>query len=384
MRRSAKQPEVLVVQQLLKNFRVPLHDGVRQTLATKGVDYRLVYSAAQGDEVTKGDCLNTEPGSGYQKIPLRHVGSFVWQHPPRWRHAAAIVVEQANKHLFNWYLLLNLWLLPRWCWPGRRKPQLIFWGHGYNHQRPYGFGEWVKKLQLKCPSAWLSYTSGVTHYLQQQGVAPERITTLHNSLDNQHFGCQVQLLRQQYKPDLPQTAKMRPLVLLFCGALYHDKQIPLLLQVARQLVESHVVSSLIVVGDGPLRTLLTSSNEPWLDYRGACFAEDKALAFAQADLVLNPGLVGLAILDAFAAGLPFITTDYPGHSPEISYLQSGVNGFMLPMDSIAITQAISALQQNPAQLAKLAQGARDSAELYTMSSMVSNFSRGVLQSVHND
>lgn len=382
MQTPSKPPEVLVVQQVLKNFRQPLHDGVSQTLAAAGLCYRLFYSAAQGPEISKGDCINTVLGGCYQLIPVRRFGPWVWQHPPRWRFAAAIVVEQANKHLFNWYILLNLWLLPRCCWPGGRKPKLIFWGHGYNHQRPHGFGEWLKKRLLKSPAAWLSYTASVTRYLQQHGVAPERITTLNNSLDHQAFGQQVRLLRQQLKAALP-PAQQRPLVLLFCGALYQHKQIPFMLSVARQLAEVGVISSLIVLGDGPLQTLVTASAAPWLDYRGACFAEDKIRAYAEADLVFNPGLVGLAILDAFAAGLPFVTTNFTGHSPEISYLQSGVNGLMLSMDANAIVQAIRELQQNPALLASLAQGASDSAQLYSMSAMIRNFSQGILTSLQD-
>lgn len=372
--------EVLVVQQLLKNFRLPLHDGVYQQLAQQGIRYRLVFSAPYGAEISKGDCLAEAPAAWYQLIRLRKFGPVVWQQPPGWRQARVIVVEQANKHLFNWWLLLNLTLLPNRCWPDGHKPKLVFWGHGFNHQHRGGIGEWLKRQLLRYPAHWLSYTQSVSQYLQQQGVAAERITTLNNSLDNQQFGEQVLALRAQL-PHSALTAKqpLRPLVLLFCGALYQDKQLPLLLAVCAQAVAEGIVGKLIVVGDGPLRTLLTTAAPAWLDYRGACFGDDKVQAFAEADLVFNPGLVGLAILDAFAAALPFITTDFAGHSPEISYLQHQVNGLLLPMQPQALIAALRALQQDPSWLAALAHGARQSAELYSMAAMVANFSRGVTQ-----
>jgi glycosyltransferase involved in cell wall biosynthesis len=373
-------PEVLVVQQLLKNFRLPLHDGVYQQLAQQGIRYRLVFSAPHGAEISKGDCLTVAPAPWYQLIRLRKLGPVIWQQPPRWRQARVIVVEQANKHLFNWWLLLNLTLLPNRCWPNRQKPSLVFWGHGFNHQRPGGIGEWLKRQLLRYPAHWLSYTQSVSLYLQQQGVAAERITTLNNSLDNQQFGEQVLALRRQFPSRcLTASPPARPLVLLFCGALYQDKQLPLLLEVCAHAVAEGIVAKLIVVGDGPLRTLLTTAAPVWLDYRGACFADDKVQAFAEADLVFNPGLVGLAILDAFAAALPFITTDFAGHSPEISYLQHQVNGLLLPMQPQALLEALRALQQDPTRLAALAQGASQSAELYSMAAMVANFSRGVTQ-----
>ncbi len=380
-------PKVIVVQQRLKNFRLPLHDGVRQQLGSQGVDYQLVFSAPQGTEISKGDCLTQAPAAGYYPVPIRQWGPLVWQHPAGWRSARVIVVEQANKHLFNWYLLLNLALLPACCWPQRRKPVLVFWGHGFNHQRRHGLGEWLKRQLLKYPTGWLSYTATVTDYLRQQGVPDSRITTLNNSVANQQFGQQVRRLRAQWQPapptkqtDSPVSATApKPLVLLFCGALYQDKQLPLLLSVTAALVDAGVVAKLIVLGDGPLRPLLTAMAYPWLDYRGACFADDKAQAFAEADLVFNPGLVGLAILDAFAAGLPFITTDFAGHSPEISYLQHQVNGLMLPMQPESLVSAIAELAKAPATLAALAEGASRSAEKYSMTAMVENFSRGVLQ-----
>ncbi len=372
--------EVLVVQQLLKNFRLPLHDGVYQQLAQQGIRYRLVFSAPQGAEISKGDCLASAPAPWYQLIRLRQLGPVVWQQPPGWRQARVIVVEQANKHLFNWWLLLNLTLLPKRCWPHGDKPRLVFWGHGFNHQRRGGFGEWLKRQLLRYPAHWLSYTQSVSAYLQQQGVAAERITTLNNSLDNQKFGEQVLALRAQLQSSaLTARLPARPLVLLFCGALYHDKQLPLLLEVCAQAVAEGIVGKLIVVGDGPLRTLFTTAAPAWLDYRGACFADDKVQAFAEADLVFNPGLVGLAILDAFAAALPFITTDFAGHSPEISYLQHQVNGLLLPMQPQVLVAALRSLQQEPTLLAALADGARHSAQHYSMAAMVAHFSQGVTQ-----
>jgi L-malate glycosyltransferase len=39
--------------------------------------------------------------------------------------------------------------------------------------------------------------------------------------------------------------------------------------------------------------------------------------------MLMPGLVGLAVLDAFADGIPRVTTVIEYHSPEIEYLVPG-------------------------------------------------------------
>lgn len=380
------RPEVLVIQQQLKQYRLGLHQGLAEQLAAAGVRYRCAFSLPSHAEQQKGDNLLAPVAAWSDCISSWQWRGLVWQCPSRWRHARVIVVEQANKHLFNWWLLLQLALLPKWCWPQQRKPTLLFWGHGYNHQRPTGFGEWLKKRCLGLPTAWLSYTESVTAYLISAGVPAARITTLHNSLDTRDFAAQVALFRQQKFAAEPasymakqQQQRPAPLVLLFCGSLYAEKQLPLLLAVTEALVDDGVVAKLIIVGDGPERTLVTDPPRAWLDYRGACFGMDKARAYAEADLVFNPGLVGLAILDAFAAGLPMITTDFPGHSPEISYLRHEYNGLQLPMQRESLIRAITKLQQEPAKLRNLSAQAKASASHYSLENMVQNFARAVLQ-----
>ena len=44
-------------------------------------------------------------------------------------------------------------------------------------------------------------------------------------------------------------------------------------------------------------------------------------ALSRANLMLIPGLVGLAVVDSFAAQCPVVTTDFRGHSPEFEYIE---------------------------------------------------------------
>ena len=100
-------------------------------------------------------------------------------------------------------------------------------------------------------------------------------------------------------------------------------------------------------------------------------------------LILMPGLVGLAVIDSFVAGLPIVTTDLSYHSPEIEYLRSGENGVMVaPADDPAAYAAeVSALLLDGDRLQHLRKGCAMSAERYSMSQMVERFASGIREAL---
>lgn len=371
------QKSVLIVQQVLKQYRFELFEQLAQQLAADGIQLTLCFSLPQGDELAKADNIVSPPGPYAKQVSINTFGPLVWQSVPDVGSFDLVIVEQANRHLLNYLLLL------RRAW--KQTPKVIFWGHGFNHQALPGLWssikQQVKKAQLSVADGFFAYTQQVATYAMHQGIGAERITVLNNSIDTSAFCNQVQRLRQQRAA----RSKQRP-TLLFCGALYPDKQIGLLLQTAQQLARQQYIGKLIVLGDGPDKPLIDAALKAqdqaaqpsaWLDYRGACFGEDKAAAYAEADLVLNPGLVGLAILDAFAAGLPLVTTHFRGHSPEISYLEHGVNGLMV--EASQLSESLMQLLQAPQQLQVLADGAAQSSLKYRLESMVQAFASGVRQ-----
>jgi glycosyltransferase involved in cell wall biosynthesis len=91
-----------------------------------------------------------------------------------------------------------------------------------------------------------------------------------------------------------------------------------------------------------------------------------------------PGLVGLAILDAFTASLPMATTDVPIHSPEIEYLEGGRNGLVTEHNVEAYAQAMVSLLSDRNRLKALQEGAASSGRIYTIENMVERFRRGIV------
>ena len=136
---------------------------------------------------------------------------------------------------------------------------------------------------------------------------------------------------------------------------------------------------LLIVGAGPDAQWLAKAAESrsYLRLAGALFGDDKAISFRLATVLLNPGLVGLGILDAFAAGLPFITTQAARHSPEIEYLEAGNNGLIIDGDAEAFAAAAKSLLDDEPRRNALSAGAQATASRFTIDNMVANIARGI-------
>jgi glycosyltransferase involved in cell wall biosynthesis len=143
---------------------------------------------------------------------------------------------------------------------------------------------------------------------------------------------------------------------------------------------------IIFVGAGTEAALVKQAAErhSWIRYVGPKFDYDKVPYFLLSKLSLMPGLVGLGILDAFALGVPLVTTALPYHSPEIEYLQDGVNGVVVPQaeSATAYGETVTELLRDEGRRQLLVAGGRASAEVYTIENMVERFATGVGQALH--
>jgi glycosyltransferase involved in cell wall biosynthesis len=72
-----------------------------------------------------------------------------------------------------------------------------------------------------------------------------------------------------------------------------------------------------------------------------------------------------------------VTTNYPYHSPEIAYLQSGFNGIQTEDNVESFSNAAVTLLNDEAALETLRQGCMVSANQYTLENMVENFAQGI-------
>ena len=168
---------------------------------------------------------------------------------------------------------------------------------------------------------------------------------------------------------------------LYCGGMYNEKRLDFLLESCKKIKNEISSFEMLFLGAGPddYKVKTAANEQEWIYYFGTKFNDEKVPFFKIADVFLMPGLVGLAILDSFSMQTPIITTDYPFHSPEIEYLENGINGLMVGNTLEEYTKSVIDLLNNSERLKKLKENCRKSSELYTIETMVSNFQNGILK-----
>ncbi|WP_426991302.1 glycosyltransferase family 4 protein [Methylomonas sp. CM2] len=213
------------------------------------------------------------------------------------------------------------------------------------------------------------------------GYPAERITVLDNAIDNERFeadlaGISDDRLREvRVELGIGDTSRVG----LYCGSLYPDKRLDYLVAAADRIRESIPDFQVVIIGDGPSAADIQAAAEsrPWLHWRGVRKGVEKAAYYRLADVILNPGLVGLHVLDAFCAGLPMVTTSDARHSPEIAYLKDGENGLVVNGASDAYADAIVTLLGDSEAYQRIRANALAAARRYTLTNMIDHFVDGM-------
>ena len=367
---------VCLVQGMAKQYRKPFFDGLYEQLKDAGVCLRVVYSDPNPREARRGDNIDLPETYG-RKVPRLWLANERLLFQPLFREigqADLVIVDHANKYLMTYPLLLASRL-------GLKK--VAFWGHGRNRQAsPSGASEWLKRRLIGAVDWWFAYTDGVARYVADCGFPVDRITSVHNSVDLSAFREQLAGVGATELEALRQFLGILPgaRVALYCGGLHADKRLAFFVDAAVAIRQRLPDFRLIVVGAGAEEGLIKSAAEKyeWLQYVGPKFGQGKAAYFHLAEVFLCPGLVGLGILDAFAAGLPLVTSDLPIHSPEIEYLENGKNGLVTACDPEAYAEAVVSLLQDRVALSTMQSEARTASGSYSLEQMVINFRDGVL------
>lgn len=362
---------VLIVQRRLTHYRVPLFEKMRDKLNSLEIQLDVLYGQSRTEELKKNDLGKLAWGTN---IPTYYFfdEKVCWQ--PIHRYAKdydLVIVTQENSLLANHLLLIN---------PTVEK--LAFWGHGGNLQssKPNGFRERYKEWTSRKVDWWFAYTQLSADLVSRTGFPESKITILNNAIDTSELIAFKESVEQYELESLRKEMGLQDSkVGLFLGSLHKNKRLEFMLEAAEKIYSSDPSFRLLVIGDGPERETVKSweRSRDWIRWCGPLFGRDKIRHALLADIIVNPGLVGLGILDSFVCGVPMITTACGLHSPEISYLQDGYNGAIAEDSVGAFVERSLELLEDDEALGNLAEGCIESARHYTIEGMAERFVSGI-------
>jgi len=372
-------PCVVIFQRRLPAYRVALFSKLREQLAHRGVKLKVVYGPPEKNERIRNDTGNLSWGI---EVPTHylHFGKTwaVWHKLPRdlFLSADLVILPQENRVLANYPVFLAR---------RRKRRPVAYWGHGANFQRnPESLNERIKAWLSVQVDWWFAYTSLSAVRVSATGLPTDRITCLNNAVDVEQLALWREGIRAVDREQL--LAKLGfsgRCVGIFLGSLTEEKRLGFLFAAADGIRKKIDDFELLLIGDGVERDFVRSevARRPWCRWVGARQREEKVLHLSLGKLLLNPGMVGLGVLDSFAMGLPMVTTDCGLHSPEIAYLVHDRNGLMTENRIEAFVAAVVGLLNSEDRRATMAEGCRADVHRYTLDNMVAAYVDGICKAL---
>lgn len=364
--------QLLVIQRRMTHYRVPFFNALREKCHEQGIRLRVAHGIGTDSEARKDDSATLQWA---EQLKTRYFfgDRLCWQ---PFRHllpgADMVVVTQENKLINNLYTQY-----------ADRSIRFGYWGHGANLQGAQNsFRERYKRVSVARADWWFAYTEMSVPLVKQSGFPPQRITVLNNSIDLSKMAHDSSSVSEAERMQLrTQVGLSGHRIAAYVGSLYAEKRVEFMLEAARKIRGNIPDFEFIIIGTGPQKDIVENfcRDNPWVKYVGAQKGRNKVALLSLAKLMINPGLVGLGILDSFICGLPLITTDCGLHSPEIAYLNNGVNGVMTAnvMDEYVAT--VTRLLNDDELIKNLRNGCITSAKYYSIDNMATNFVDGALR-----
>jgi L-malate glycosyltransferase len=373
------KPVVAIYQMRLFHYRVSLFERMRELALEHGIDMHVICGQASRNARARND-EGSLPWTDKVKnwyFPVSELKDLCWQPTPsHLKRSDLVILMQENRLLSNYP-----WLLKRRL----GGPKVAYWGHGRDVQADNlnSFQNRFKAALAGFVDWYFAYTDFTRAILLQDGFPEERITVINNAIDTHSLRRDIEnapedmLTRIRQELDLPKNG----LLALYCGSLYPNKMLPLLVEACSLVQAKNPSFRLVIIGDGPSAPQLSQliAGKAWTRWVGTKRGTEKAAYFRLANMMVNPGGVGLHVLDAFTAGVPLLTTRNARHGPEIAYLKNERNGIITESNPIAFAQAIEKLVMDPKGLAEFVRAAREDSYAYSIEDMVTRFVVGMVQ-----
>ena len=374
-----KKPKVVIVVDGMSHYREAFFTMLQVNLLKAGVQLELIY----GIGTKRHNIAGIIHWAHERKLQM--IGPFLWLPVLRdTRSADLVILPQVLKHLHIYPILLRR---------AMGKQRVALWGHGkvFSALPESKIVSFVKRLVSRHCDWWFAYTARSARVVRDEiGFPPNRITVVNNAVDTKALtSARERLTDAEIDAFRIQLGIATTNVGIFVGGMYHShhhtKRLPFLIQACIEIHKQRPDFEMIFIGGGPEQGVVEEAaiQHPWMHYYGIKKGPEAVPYWALAKVCLNPGLVGLGILDCLALGVPMVTSEIPYHSPEIEYLSPGVNGIMVNDENdprIFAQAAISLLDDNATRL-RLAEAGKKDVNNLTNEAMVANFVTGILSAL---
>jgi glycosyltransferase involved in cell wall biosynthesis len=233
----------------------------------------------------------------------------------------------------------------------RKKIPLVMKFHGddariYPFKNPFNHA--LTRLMIKRADHIITSSEEIRQILLGIGADPTRATCIHTGVDSDFFspGSQGQARAML---DLPESGT----IFIFVGRLHPWKGIPEIISTAEKCPHLlFVLAGPGTIPDHPENCIFT----------GPLVPEKVRVWLRAADCMILPThteAVPASVMEAFACGIPAITTDVGG-CPEI--VKPGINGLMVPVCNVpALCDAVAWMSTHPAEREEMGKNARGTA-----------------------
>jgi glycosyltransferase involved in cell wall biosynthesis len=373
-RQHSDPTRVLIVKSNLEPFRIPFYGGLEKRLAKESIVLQVAVPINRCGTDSASWLVPVRGGD------LHFAGrTLSWQGISRYaKYARLVIVQQCARELTNYWLLA---LRKRYGF------RLALWGHGAEFQRRWttSLTEFIKREIFASVDSWFAYTPGVAKIVESTGFPPDRICTVYNSTDTKTEIAFHRSITKEETIALRVTLGMRPgaNLVCYCGTLYKATRLDFLISACRLARSLGIDVHLAVLGSGTEKARLEemSREAKWVHVVGPTYGREKALYLAVSECMTIPGVVGVAVVDAFAHECPLVTTTIAGHGPEIEYLVDGVNGLKTADNIEDYAHGIIAALTDKRVSDRLRQGCREAASAITLENMVEHFAAGVMRTL---
>ncbi|MCA9733617.1 glycosyltransferase [candidate division KSB1 bacterium] len=366
--------KVLLFQRIAPHYRIPVFNRLKHEL-----DIHVCFSSEKkGALIASATKVDTIPGERIWRTYFLNKETCVIQNviKPLLRYRPKIVISEFSIAYLSFWALFFLKFIFRF--------KLLAWSHGINNHEVHNpFKSWQSKVFLSI----LPHIDGLILYshlrktlIEEKVGKNAKLFVAQNTIETDVLLKQQITLKARGKKAIQSELNFTEQYhLIYIGRLVKDKRIDLIVEVFIALLSKFDIA-LHIIGSGPeLKYIEQNLHLTGLYYHGAIYDDEiNGKYLFASDIVLNPGYVGLSIVHGFALGKPLVTCEStasgPNHSPEIEYLESGVNGMTCENSVDSLVNAVTLILKDNELLAKLSNGALETAiKKCSLENMIAGF-----------